>query len=538
MDIRQFFGSPVKLPTKPKAVVKKIKVYAVKHGLAPGIYDSWADCLAQTSGVPGAKFKSFETREEADAYMAEVDVEEPSSPIEAEVDDMPSPFNKEQQEAYDAILSGKNIFLTGPGGTGKSFLLRMLNDTYQKKTGRKLYITAMTGCAALLLGPFAKTLHSWAGIGLGKGSAEELIATIGANPRKKKMWTSTQCLVIDEVSMMTPQLLETLDTIGRTIRKNGAHLAFGGMQVVLVGDFFQLPPVAKGASSFAFESPLWPRLIKQTIQLKTIVRQKDVSFQTILNEARIGKLSDESYATLAQRKTSPKVWRKLEIKPTMLFTRNADVSAINDGELSKLDGEEYVFEVKTKRTAYLPKDVEEMIVSKLDKDAPYEKTLILKKGAQVMLICNNPLDEKLRVDMAGNTVAVKEPIHGLVNGSRGIITDFSSEGYPIVRFLHGPTSPKIIRPHAWEAESLAREQIPLILAYAITIHKAQGATLDSTLIDVGPSTFEYGQAYVALSRARSLESIYIHDIDPTAFRAHPKVAEFYASLEVSSTGAA
>jgi ATP-dependent DNA helicase PIF1 len=271
------------------------------------------------------------------------------------------------------------------------------------------------------------------------------------------------------------------------------------------------------------------------VQLKAILRQKEEVFQRILNEGRFGRLSEESYATLAARKTKPSVWRKLEIKPTMLFTKNVDVNSINDSELAKLEGDERVYEVRTVKTAYLPKDVEEMLIAKLDKDAPYAAKLVLKKGAQVMLICT-PLQEKHSVDKYGQLKSTMEPIHGLVNGSRGILTDFSPEGYPIVKFLHGPTGPKVIRPHKWEPEgngSLAREQIPLILAYAITIHKAQGATLDSALIDVGPSTFEYGQAYVALSRARNLESVYLHDIDPAAFRAHPKVIEFYESLEVA-----
>ena len=431
-------------------------------------------------------------------------------------------LNAEQQAAFDAIIRGESIFITGPGGTGKSFLLQTLYAQYKGLTGKTMAITALTGCAALLIGPFAKTLHSWAGIGLGREPAAALARKIAMDGKKKKRWRTTNCLVIDEISMMTPHLLELLDTVGQAVRKS--PLPFGGLQVVFVGDFFQLPPVSKdvvlapGAADrvFAFESPVWQRVVKRTVQLTQIIRQQDPVFQKILNEARVGELSPDSYTALEARKTME--WKGQEIKPTLLFTKNTDVAQINERQLDKLKGDEMIYKAKTTAPPHMPAQVVEWAVEKLDKDAPYEPELRLKERAQVMLLVN------------------QDPEAGLVNGSRGVVTGFTPDGLPLVKFLHGPPYPARVEWASWESdgekdEKVVREQIPLRLAYALTIHKAQGASLDSALVDVGPSTFEYGQAYVALSRVRSLEALYIYEIHPRAFKAHPAVKAFYEALE-------
>lgn len=430
-------------------------------------------------------------------------------------------LNEEQRKAFDAVIAGKSIFITGPGGTGKSYLLQTLYSLYQSHTGRKMAVTALTGCAALLLGPWAKTLHSWAGVGLAKGSPESVARGILNNGRKKKAWRGTSCLVIDEVSMLTPYLLEYLDKVGRIVRK--VDLPFGGLQIVFVGDFYQLPPVMKDVPLqpgeaeriFAFESPLWKKIVQETIALKQIIRQRDPVFQGILNEARIGELSAEGYAALEARKTM--AWKGQEIKPTLLFTKNQDVNIINANQLEKLKGDCVTFQAKTVPPPGLPRELVDYMVDRLDRDAPYEVELHLKEKAQVMLLKN------------------QDPEAGLVNGSRGVITGFGPDGFPLVKFLHGPPFPVRVPPAAWsmetddEAHTVVREQIPLRLAYAMTIHKAQGASLDSALVDVGPSTFEYGQAYVALSRVRDLEALYVYEIHPRAFRAHPAVKAFYAT---------
>jgi ATP-dependent DNA helicase PIF1 len=428
-------------------------------------------------------------------------------------------LTEEQQMAYNAICQGKSIFLTGPGGTGKSFLLQYIYETIPEKTGKHVVITAMTGCAALLIGRFAKTLHSWAGIGLGREPASALIHTIRRSGKTLRRWLGTDILIIDEVSMMTPELLEKLDIIARGIRR--CDKPMGGLQVVFVGDFYQLPPVNKEKekeTEFVFESPLWNQIIQETISLTRILRQTDPIFQNILDQARKGSLSEESLAILQTRQD--RSWQQLQIKPTLLFTRRAEVDNINDRNLRALPGERKPYKAETvfapiQSTAGLTENTPEVkrAIEKMDRDGPYMSELILAVGAQVMLLVN--LDHEA----------------SLVNGSRGVVTGFEPSGAPIVQFLAG--MPISISASTWESEDiegLSRKQIPLRLAYAITIHKAQGATLDSALIDIGTSTFEYGQAYVALSRVKNLQSLYIWDVEPTAFKVHPKVVKFYQTV--------
>lgn len=503
----------ITLTTKPP----KARFYAVAAGRQPGVYTTWEEARKQITSFAGAMFKGFATQEEAEHYRTSTVVE----PLTITGAIGITELNTEQKAAFDAVSSGDSIFITGPGGTGKSFLLQTLYANYKGYSGgKKICITAMTGCAALLLGSWAKTLHSWAGIGLGRSPVDVTVKAILTDSKKKKRWLQTDCLVIDEVSMLTPALMEYLDVVGRQVRKR-ADEPFGGIQLVLVGDFYQLPPVSKESQAtdktFAFESPLWAQIVKKTIQLTEILRQKDPLFQQILNEARRGDLTPESYAILEARKTM--TWKRQEIKPTLLFTKNQDVNSINSHQLDKLVGEVHTFTAKTtKKPPRIQDAVLQMIVEKLDRDAPYDVELCIKEKSQVMLLTN------------------QDPSAGLVNGSRGVVTGFSSDGYPMVKFLNGPAYSVKIPPAPWssdsekEGEGVTREQIPLRLAYALTIHKAQGASLDSALIDVGPSTFEYGQAYVALSRVRSLEALFIFEIVPRAFRAHPLVKKYYDTL--------
>jgi ATP-dependent DNA helicase PIF1 len=428
-------------------------------------------------------------------------------------------LNTEQREAFDAILEGKSIFITGPGGTGKSYLIQAIYNLIPERLGKHVSVTAMTGCAALLLGRYAKTLHSWAGVGLGRGSPAELATAIRRSGWTLKRWLGTDILVIDEVSMLTSDFLEKLNEVAQIVRRDKRPM--GGLQVIFVGDFYQLPPVVKADEEgrreipFVFESPVWKESLGKIITLTQIVRQADPVFQKVLNEARIGEVSESSLEILRSRQGIE--WQKELIRPTLLFTRRAEVDIVNDKNLRALTTERKLFAADivfapleslrgvTKETPEIKRAIE-----KLDKDAPYLVELILAVGAQVMLLSNI------------------DPQQGLVNGSRGVVMGFDSMGTPLVQFRHGQPIP--ISATTWESEQiegLSRKQIPLRLAYAITIHKAQGATLDSALIDIGSNTFEYGQAYVALSRVKSLDSLYIWDVEPSAFRAHPKVKQFY-----------
>lgn len=441
-------------------------------------------------------------------------------------------LNPGQRAAFDAIMRGRSIFLTGPGGTGKSFLIKEIFDQLNKP-GHSVGLTAMTGCAALLLHSKAKTLHSWSGIGLGTDVVPLLVSKIKKSRKARLRWMKTDTLVIDEVSMMTPELFEKLEEVARSIR--GIQQPFGGLQLIMVGDFFQLPPVSKGEDTrFVFESPLWSKMGLTTHNLTEIVRQKNPEFQTILNEARCGLLTKASLKVLRRRMNVD--YKSLEIQPSMLFTRRAEVDSINATHLKKItsDKKTYkattIFNPITQTNGMIKTSPEvEQAVQSLDKVAAYSVELVLAIGAQVMLITNMTT--------------------GLVNGSRGVVIGFErpsakdegdlsgaviSKGvdtlFPLVKFKCGEC--RLIQFHDWELQEfpgVKRQQIPLKLAYAITIHKAQGATLDCALIDVGGRTFEYGQAYTALSRVKDMDSLYIHDIVPEAFKAHPKVVEFYAS---------
>lgn len=428
----------------------------------------------------------------------------------------------EQRTAFDLIEQGKSIFLTGPGGTGKSFLLKTIYDLIPDRVGKHVAVTALTGCASVLLGKHSRTLHSWAGIGLGQDPAGVIVSKIiraGKKVGKPFMrWRTTDVLIIDEVSMMTPELLEKLDAVARIIRN--VEKPMGGIQVVFVGDFYQLPPVVKeGDVSFVFESPLWKEIVQQTVYLTKILRQVDPVFHTILQEARSGRLSRNTMNIL-EKKKEDKSWQTMAIRPTLLYTKRAIVDMVNESNLKALSGEYKTFEAKTVfeptiKTLGMTENSAEVkyLVEKMDRDGQYTPKLYLKKGAQVMLVAN-----------------INQEI-GLVNGSRGFVYGYDENDDPIVEFRNGVR--QSIPTYTWYAQDMAgvgRKQIPLKLAYAITIHKAQGATLDCALIDIGTSTFECGQAYVALSRVKNLESLYIWDVEPTAFRVHPKVLTFYESL--------
>ena len=436
-------------------------------------------------------------------------------------------MNPGQEHAFNTVLEGKSIFLTGPGGTGKSYLINRLMEHYQTprfgEQSRVVAVTALTGCAALLLHSSAKTLHSWAGIGLGKEPVDTLVKTIKTFRNAVKRWKTTDILIIDEISMMTAELFEKLEEIARKVRK--VDTPFGGLQLVLVGDFFQLPPVTSSQdAAFVFESPAWTSLGLTVCNLTQIVRQSDPIFQEILNDARQGIVSPSSLAILKSRMKSAS--SKSRVKPTMLFTRKADVESMNVRHLGKLEGDRHTFTVSTVSSgSRVPLAELQKAVAATDANATYAGSLVLIKEAQVMLLVN--------------TYASL----GLVNGSRGVVTGFetSEDGVilPVVEFRNGARIR--IEYATWTVPihedmylgktkpSVMRKQIPLRLAYAITIHKAQGATLDCALIDVGDTTFEYGQAYVALSRLKDLEGLFIHDIDVRAFRAHPKVVQFYAA---------
>jgi len=454
-------------------------------------------------------------------------------------------LSEEQEQALTSFNNGYNLLLTGPGGSGKTALIKKMVET-SKSSGKNIQVCALTGCAAVLLNCQAKTVHSWAGIGLANGPADLVIKRIITNKKKTHNWKKVDVLIIDEVSMMSQKIFEILDGIARGVRKQKSHLPFGGIQIVFSGDFYQLPPVASSsnstslsiggggygyeyddsaASAFCFESPLWESTIDVVIQLKKIFRQTDDVYTSILNRIRIGKLSKSSFDILSRQlnKRMPDTF-----KPTILLPRKKDVDVINMAEMAKLTSNEKKYSLQ--RVEMLPDDLKKTYngsshSSPEQRETEYtymmnnimaEKEIILKVGAQVMCIAN--------IDM--------ESAEPLVNGSQGVIVDFVSNGLPLVQFTNGYK--RIIQYHTWSSEtnaSIGVKQIPLIYAWAVTIHKSQGMSLDMAQIDAGSSIFECGQTYVALSRIKSLEGLYLTAFDPQKIKVNKKVQEFYSKLE-------
>lgn len=439
-------------------------------------------------------------------------------------------LSTEQNEVLEGFKRGENIFITGPGGTGKTELIKYIHEL-SKKTDKTIQVCAMTGCAAVLLNcEGTKTLHSWAGIGLANGSIVEVADKVINSYHKAKAWKKTDILVVDEVSMMSKKLFELLNYIGQRIRK-APHLPFGGIQIVFSGDFYQLPPVGRqdeaDTIAFCFESPLWSASFKKSIALTTIFRQKDQSYCKVLNQIRVGKLSKSSYQKLLARVQPYKIEENgtQDIIPTILMARRKDVEYINQRELHKLDGETKTFRLSRSDdlpvsnqkscVAGYPKSQYETEWRYLENNIIADKTLVLKVGTQVMCVAN--------IDMEGP--------FPIVNGSQGIVTSFVKD-IPMVKFNDGQA--RLIGEHTWPSENCPKigvKQIPLIHAWAITIHKAQGATLDLVELDAGNSIFECGQTYVALSRVKSLDGLYLKAFDPYKIKIHRKVQVFYANIK-------
>jgi ATP-dependent DNA helicase PIF1 len=441
-------------------------------------------------------------------------------------------LSPEQTQAIHVFTEGRNMFLTGPGGTGKTALIKKMVEL-GKANGKKVQVCALTGCAAVLLNCQAKTVHSWAGIGLANGDADMIVKRVATNKYKAAAWKKIDVLIVDEVSMMSQKIFEILDSLGQYVRKN--KRPFGGLQVIFSGDFYQLPPVARSdddqdSTAFCFESPNWTNTFADIVQLKKIFRQTDDTYTAILNQIRVGKLLKSALTKLTPHigKTLPDTF-----VPTILLPRRRDAELINAMELEKLPSEKKIFKLthaeilpeqaqsklaklQQAQTSAISPEQREMEYTFLTNNIMADKEIVLKKGAQVMCIAN--------IDMES-----AEPI---VNGSQGIVIDFVGN-LPLVQFNSGAR--RTVGYHTWNSEtypSIGVKQIPLIYAWAITIHKAQGVSLDMAQIDAGSNIFECGQTYVALSRIKSLDGLYLTAFNPQKIRVNKKVQEFYTALPV------
>ena len=451
-------------------------------------------------------------------------------------------LSPEQSEAFRLFEIEENLFITGPGGTGKTRLIQSLVKSANNRQ-KIIQVCALTGTASILLGCNARTIHSWSGIKISRGEIDKIIEDIRRNKKLLKNWREIQILIVDEVSMMSQRIFELLDEIGRTIR-HCHHKPFGGIQVIFTGDFYQLPPVGNpgepGSSEFCFESLVWHETfpLANHIELTTMFRQKDPIFQSILFNIRKGTIEPEQIVLLQNHVN--REYNSEEhngVIPTKLFPTIARVDSYNRMMFDQIQEISYDYnaQIKTNCTTFLEsgrqiakedlekckkmtKTVQEREIEYLKKNTPCVDILSLKKGAVVMSTVN--------LDME----------NGICNGSTGIITDFQTRigsiPVPIVKFANGIQ--KTMEIQYWQSEeypSIAVGNFPLRLAWAMTIHKSQGATLSMADIDIGKSVFEYGQTYVALSRVQSLEGLYLSDFNPKNIRANPKVVAFYETIE-------
>lgn len=424
-------------------------------------------------------------------------------------------LTEKQAEALTLMKEGHNIFITGPAGTGKSFLVNRFKEWCDKEN-KILAVTSTTGVAALNI--HGRTLHSWSGIGIGKGSSTTLTNKIMQQYWTKKRWIDTEILIIDEISMSEPSLFDKLDKIGRFVRNNQED-PFGGIQLIVTGDFCQLPPVTPGKQiKFCFESKSWKLSIKKIIYLNQTLRQSDDKFVKILNEIRLGNCSNASYNILKECKRR-KLNNQEGIQPTILYSVRKDVDSINNREIQNLikNGEKHVtykssFSAFSTKRKTISEKQKKMFKNRCKKECQAVDDLTLVNGAQVMLIAN--LDLKM----------------GLVNGSRGVVVSLEDNSVE-VKFLNGIVVSISSHNWIWEEDDiiLTKSQLPLVVAYSMTIHKTQSQTLDCVILDLR-NVFEYGQAYAALSRVRSLEGLELKGLIPSKIKAHPKVIEFYKNL--------
>jgi ATP-dependent exoDNAse (exonuclease V) alpha subunit len=412
---------------------------------------------------------------------------------------------EEKHIILNAIRAKNNVCVTGAAGTGKSFLLKMIKDHFPH-----VHITASTGVASVNIG--GVTIHSWAGIGNASMPAEEIARFINSGPGTKirRQIKKAKLLAIDEISMISASVFDLINQVFQLVRQN--ELPFGGIQLVVLGDFFQLPPVSKdNQAEFCFASDAWIYSEFKIFELTEIFRQSDIRFIQLLNNIRHAALNDDDLALLSSRENLP---IPTEYNPTILVTHNYQADQINFDRLQALKTDEsYSFKMS--------ESGKDSSINFLKKNCLAPAELHLKLGAQVMML-KNSLQKQ-----------------GIINGSIGIIIGFSkTDKLPKIKFSNGETC--IIGPEEWsvevfdetkqEKEIIAKiKQIPLILAWAITIHKSQGMTLDSALCNLS-NVFAEGQAYVALSRVRSLDGLYLQGFKPSSLKVNPKVRQFYGYM--------
>lgn len=409
-----------------------------------------------------------------------------------------------QKEALDILKTGVNVFLTGEPGSGKTHTINQY-VAYLRSHGIEPAITASTGIAATHI--HGMTLHSWSGVGVMRDLSDEDVGEIAKSRYISGRVKKTKVLILDEVSMIDGETLSNVERICRRIKKSAQP--FGGMQVVFVGDFFQLPPVTKGGGQpiFSFASAAWRMMNPTVCYLTEQHRQEDAIFLEILGAMRRDEFQEKHFE---QMKQCLLTLEELPNDVTRLFSHNADVDTINTKELTKLT---------SKARSFLMADRgPERLVETLKRGCLSPERLELKEGSAVMFTKNN-----------ANA--------GFVNGTLGTVIGFDDESRCPVVMLRDDTV-LVVKPMEWaveeQGEVLARiMQIPLRLAWAITIHKSQGMSMDAAVMDLS-RTFEFGQGYVALSRVRKLSGVHLLGVSEQAFRVNPEILKQDEQFRIQS----
>ena len=419
---------------------------------------------------------------------------DPNKPVLLELD-------KYQKNAVGLVKAGYNLFITGSAGAGKSFLIRKCihecSSIYKKQ---HIAVTSTTGISSLNIQ--GVTIHSWAGITPHTDFADidGFVEDITHNYKKYNNWKFTKLLIIDEISMLSIEMFNFLHKVGMKLRRN--ELPFGGIQIIVVGDFFQLPPINDCSNTdFAFNSNYWTNIIDYSIVLKKTHRQKETKLISFLNKIRVG-IKDESVQQELKHYHNN---TNYNTNYTHLYPNKFNVRAHNLTRVFALEGDTIERSARMiKKTSYdYP----------FPTDSVIEENLILKHNAFVIINKNIDIN------------------NGLVNGRQGIFLGFSNENARI------QTSDGIIHyisKERWEFPNYSIEQYPLRLAWALTIHKSQGMGIEKLSVDIGPNIFNDGQVYVALSRATNSKYLHIKRFSLSSIRVNKKVKRFYKQLQTKS----